>query len=173
MFKAVYSMNFVMELENRFSSMSGANIGACLKVPPEHAWWYYQENGTAPGYAIFPTAKKALAWTNPDGSHRVLAYVPEHPGVKAKHFVLDAIPDIQLEVIKQIGNLVLDFDAGQMQTVLVTEIMPVCKEIIIENVRTQLPGSREAGPGKGESAGKLGGSTAAEVLDAAITIEAI
>ncbi len=141
----------------RRAAWSGQNtIGAVLTVPPELAWWYYQEFGTAglgvPGgaeYPIYPRPGNLAAMNSNNQSQLVFmlggelvnrAAVLHHPGVRAAGFVRKARPIFNDAVH---AKLVAALKAGAHEDPteiekVVLHSMQLVKDEIVASMKTQL-----------------------------------
>lgn len=173
----VTGTTFLQRLEEMKSRYAAApsSVSGVLRVPEEHKWWYFQEMGWPAGYPIFPVNKTKLAWTDAEGKHvvyNVHSWGSSTPDAgRARHFVLSAMPEIRQQAIDLAQQVLQQGDPEVVRIMLLEGVLPAAKDLILQNVEETLPNARAGSGEKGDSPGKLGGRTAAEVLAEVITIE--
>lgn len=145
-----------------------------LEVPPDEdvAWWYYHEYGTAthnevnPGgtYPIVPVNKDMLAFPGSNGEIVLTSKVEAHPGVKASHIVSDALPELRDDMRERVDTALKKggLDSPEVMKQVAVEAMTECRERVITNIATRLPGTSP--PSGLYEGGKLKGRTAADVF---------
>ena len=156
------STKFAAELQRRLESIAGGPrvMSGLLHVPPELAWWYWQEFGTAGPYDIDPVNAKVLSWPTPEG--RAIAHHVKHPGIKPRRFVTDSLPEIRQKMAQDFMAVFTTFNPELYKQALLTSTLPEAKKIIVSAIEDRLPGTRIDG--------KLAGDTAANTFDSAATI---
>lgn len=174
-------MKFCVKSSGQFAQMlqrirkeSSQPIAARIVVPPDLRWWVYQEWGTATrgeagkasghAYNIFPVRAKMLSWPGADGSVVFRHSVINHPGIRPRHMVLKALPEIESAVTGELGRVLKEtgYDFNAAKVYLLDVIMPKVKQLLVESFERELPGTRVDG--------KLGGTSAAEAFNAGAEI---
>jgi hypothetical protein len=173
----VKSKLFVKQLQAMRERLHGANrLAFRIVVPPEMAWWYWQEFGTAlyaeretsnpTGYTIKPKAGVALKFFDRGSGEFRFANEVFVYGIPAKHIVEESIPEIHIVVkhdaiqaFKQSG-----YNPHEMRDILLNNMMPKIKEIIKLAYEVKLSNTPRPG-------GRLEGTTAADEFEAKAVIE--
>lgn len=161
----------IAALRDRYSKWSGLRASARLTVPPELSWWHHQEFGTAP-YPIDPITGEALAF--PQGGQTVIREHVDHPGLKPKRMVTQVLPDIENKTSENVNRALAEggIDDPEMVRAAVIQSVRDAKELIVQSIAQNLPGTRPANPDYPKQGGKLEGRTAAEVFEAeAVVVE--
>jgi hypothetical protein len=104
-------------------------------------------------YEITPVYAKDLVFPGLDGGKVYTKHV-WHPGVFPKHFVTNAIDQIRTEMATKLVPLIAKGEMAQAQELLLNEVMKHALEYIVENIASDVPGTR--------SDGRLGSHTAAD-----------
>lgn len=156
-------------------------MGARVVVPPELAWWYYQEFGTAgknesgeansSTYTIEPVKgnKLTFMW---EGVLTDFGIVENHPGVRPAGFVRKALPTIQQEIHRKLGEVLRkdSVDSPEALQSALLHSMQFAKEEITTSMAAQLGHFQD---GDDPAFGKLEGRQPEDVFRANATIEKI
>lgn len=167
---------FSRMLARRIKSWAAApKIGAVIHTPPELAWWYYNEFGTAtkregmgpptgyyeiPGYGISIFTYKGEHHRRKAGVNPV-----HHPGTHASHAVSLAQPDYQhaLSMAVKTGFAHGSLDSPAKVQASIESGMEEAKELIARNYDALLQhNDYHSAPGGIEGTGKLEGRKAAD-----------
>lgn len=153
MFK-LSSSKLTQHLLDRAAQSRGRTIAACIDLPEDMDWWYYQEFGTVRSYVMeMPvTLPATMEFSKPT----FLPYIGPprtalHPPISPKKYITRILPEIR-EVINQgVANAFVksDFDPNAAQDHLISEVMPKVVEMIAESMGESLTQPREDGKLKG------------------------
>lgn len=168
----------IKQLQERRAKWVSSSIAVRLTVPPELFWWYLQEFGTASAgdkggvpYSIDPVDSELLAYPGPDGK-TVFAHHVNHPGIKPRRMVTKVLPQIR-EAIARRATEALKDGATQDPAVMLQAMLAAvgdAKELIVESIAQNLPGTRPVNTQFPKQGGKLGGRTAASVFEENATV---
>lgn len=183
--KSVVSTKLVAELRKRATSFRTAQIAARIQVPTDLTWWYYIEFGTATRrsgdapygggatgpYPIDPIDRgdsstlQSLHW-GPQGAGVFMKHV-SHPGIRPHPFVRQALPVIMAQLVTDIRAALTEggFRQNVLKETLLNETMVFAKALLVENLATAAPGTREDGNLLGETASSVF-EEEAEIVDA-------
>lgn len=187
--KKVVSTKLRSRLMRIANNMRGAQIAARIQVPSDLSWWYWQEFGSAsrqrsdapfPGgiggnYTIKPIDResngddyasvKVLHW-GPEGGG-VFAPSVSHPGIRPRLFVRQAIPQIMRQFGADVAAALKGgaYTENVLKRVLMEQTMPYALALIVSNLETAAPGTREDGRLLGNSAAETF-EEEAEIVDA-------
>lgn len=140
-------------------------MAARIVVPPDMAWWYYQEFGTTGPYPIDPKDPNRWLKLPPKGMNDIYWKHVEHPGVEPKLY----ITEIEQEILQVSADLLArgliegNYSSAYCAEVLNAQVMPTVRDMIAESMRNHLNASREDG-------GQLKGQEPADVFIANATI---
>jgi hypothetical protein len=167
---------FAERLERRIAANRGARAAARIETPPELAWWYWTEFGTAtrgePGrasghyYEIDPVNAEALRF--PWNGEMVMRDHVDHPGIRPHRSIRSILPEIR-EAIRRFVEEGLRSGAADNPKVMQQEILDAvynAKALIVESMAVNLPGQRDVEP----NSGRLGGASAAQVFKDKATV---
>lgn len=170
---------FAAEMKKRAAAFKYARIGARIQVPSDLRWWAWLEFGSATrtmadapfaGGGAYPiknidrgdaSTLRSLHWTA-NGVNVFKDNVPAHPGIRPHPFVRTAIKEI-VEVFKaDVVAALMDkgkdgykFSPGAIQDVLLNHTMVYALSLIVANLATAAPGTREDGNLLGETASSV------------------
>jgi hypothetical protein len=149
--RAARGGTFLKEIRARIKDFSSRPVVAGrIVVPDSLRWWYWLEFGTAmsadPGrgvnanarddgrYPIRPKNTNALSWSSPEGKKfRTIVW---HPGIKSRHIVLNALPDIMDQAAKDLHRTVSgnSIRSGTFLNMLLTDTMRFAKGAIVQSM---------------------------------------
>jgi len=163
--------DFLEKINKRLEQWEGQpKIAAAITVPPELQWWYYQEFGVA-GHPIAPVQSKQLVLPGP-------VFIPEGqsvewPGIEPTHTVGTVYEKLQEKAVEQLPALFGDngYNPEEVKKQFLTQFMEEVKQEIVDQMATDIPGTREANADYPKQGGKLGGRHASDVFDELATIE--
>lgn len=168
---AVISTKFLAEAQRRAKQFSGKKVAARIRANEDTQWWAYLEFGTAlrgenPAYQrtypIDPVNAKMLSWPGADGGRVFRSHV-DHPGIHPHLIVRSVLKDIRTLAGAFLAEHLSGADTEQIRLLLLQEVMPQAKTMIVESIAERVTGTREDG--------KLHGQTAADAFAAGTTIE--
>jgi hypothetical protein len=163
-------------LKQRLDAWSkNASIAASVRVPPELAWWYWNEFGTAskaePGYGsgssyeITVDTAPFLVYRGREGN-LIEAISVSHPGIRPARNVRKALPELNDKIAFAIGNLIKEggLDTPQQFHTEVQVLAGAAKQLIVEQMALNMDGPDEETE-KDKQYGRLKGQKAADVFD--------
>lgn len=163
MFNTSLTDKFQQEMEKRANAWSGKpSLSYAISIPPELMWVIYQEFGINHYYNI----------TGPDGvafqGHSGLTILPSviHPGLQPTHTIgtiNEAMMNgpLQEAIVKAFATSGYQVEGTKAY---LNDFMEAVKLLIVEQMATDLPGTRPADPQFPLQSGKLLGRTASEVF---------
>lgn len=168
MFKLSVTGDFNQKMQERVAKWQAVSgqIVAKIVVPDDLKFWYFQEFGTASrgdaggaAYSIDPIHANSLAFPGP-GGEKVFAKHVNHPGIPARHSVGKAMPQIEEDTAASITKALQSgaADDPSLLKVAVEQSTQNAKELIVQSMEQNIPGTR--------ADGKLLGRSAASVFDA-------
>ncbi len=171
MFETSLTTNFLDKMKKISEGWSSSlSISFTIFVPPELAWWYYQEYGINHPYEI--SGPNGVAFTGDFGVIiRPNITHPEnyvtHPGLQPTHtvgVVNESIMNGLLQAAVREAFLESNYEVTGVTTYL-ENYMQAIKQEIVEQMAIDLPGTRPPDPQFPIQSGKLRGRTAAEVFN--------
>lgn len=146
-------------------------VGAKLTVPPELAWWYWMEYGTAP-HVIKPNSSKYLVFPGPNG--KTFAEEVNHPGTKPLRIVETVYPEIKSEASRILAE---SFAKGALTNPELfrqafMDAVQRAKVLIVESMAKTLQpnGPRPVDSTYPKQSGKLQGKLASNVFEEQSTV---
>jgi hypothetical protein len=186
----------IQERIQRWQSVSAYT--AILRVPYEHRWWYWQEFGTASGYDAPDAMPEGMVVSNdlpssanPSGYGIVpklhsgtdylvfeaggtthFARSVHHPGIKARKPVRKVLETIVAESRQYVRSALAHGGSSSPEHLkaAVKATGERAKQLIVQSFGLHVSGVRKPNPEYPNQTGKLGGSTAADVLKDAIAV---
>lgn len=183
------SKRLIAQMTTVRNRMSGGRVGAVVKVPPDLAWWYFQEFGTAThltsgnaeygvapsgspeGYEIHPRNAKGIMLPDIGNGTMSLPFIGaphamNHPGVSPKSFVRRVLQTVRADAATGLASALLTsgLDISSVQTALMEEVMPAVVTTIGSSMGEMLPG------GRSDDQAKLKGRSAQDVFETSATI---
>jgi hypothetical protein len=146
---SVKSERFLEELQRRAQQFAGlTQIAALIQVPEELIWWYWVEFGTAAynggeGYMITPNNAHNLRFYSRQDQAIHFAHEIFTLGIPPHHMITKIEGDLQEYIRTTVRETLLNtgFDPQVLHQVLIEQIMPEVKRMIVQSFEDNLTNS--------------------------------
>jgi len=157
-FKAKFNRNrgtFAKEMRKRAQDFHGKKLSARISMPEgeQFRWWYWNEFGTAlrgdagrasgKAYSIDPQYVAMLRWPTALGEYHYALHV-NHPGIHPRRMITKALDEVRKVASFAAYKIIIqdDFRFETFRQVLLDNIMPDVKNVIVQSISNELTQTR-------------------------------